>query len=77
MVWKTRKDRPQNTGTASVYVMSIQEHGPIVQALLRIGSAKKSGVTVSAQARRGGGGEEWGGDACIAPWQLLLWKHVA
>jgi hypothetical protein len=32
MVWKTRKDRPQNTGTASVYVMSIQEHGPIVQA---------------------------------------------
>ena len=32
MVWKTRKDRPQNTGTAFVYVMSIQEHGPIVQA---------------------------------------------
>ncbi len=32
MVWKARKDRPQNTGTASVYVMSVQEQGPIVQA---------------------------------------------
>ena len=32
MVWKARKDKPQNTGTAFVYVMSIQEHGPVLQA---------------------------------------------